>query len=181
MFCHNPLFQHTEGDWRFLWTPADPHGREVFVWDTGDGALKGFGVRMMPSGIASYLVQYRTKQGRTRRLVIGKVGVLTPDKARKLAGEKLKEVAKGADPSAERHRARREALTVSELADLYLAGGPAAKPNKKAASWATDRSNIERHVKPLLGRKLAASLTHDHVVKFQRDGPHDGNLRASCR
>lgn len=147
----------------------DPNGHEVFVWDTGDGALKGFGVRMMPSGIASYLVQYRTKEGRTRRLAIGKVGVLTPDEARTLAGEKLKEVAKGGDPSAERHRVRREALTMAELADLYLAEGPAAKPNKKASSWGTDRSNIERHIKPLLGRKLAASLMHDDVVRFQRD------------
>jgi integrase len=147
----------------------DPAGREVFVWDTGDGALKGFGVRMMPSGIASYLVQYRTKEGRTRRLAIGKVGVLTPDEARSLAGDKLKEVTKGGDPSAERHRVRREALTVAALADLYLAEGPAAKPNKKASSWGTDRSNIERHVKALLGRKLVAALTHDDVVRFQRD------------
>lgn len=147
----------------------DPNGREVFVWDTGDGALKGFGVRMMPSGIGSYLVQYRTKEARTRRLAIGKVGVLTPDEARKLAGDKLKEVAQGGDPSAERHRVRREALTITELANLYLAEGPAAKPNKKASSWATDRSNIERHVTPLLGRKLARSLTYDDVVRFQRD------------
>lgn len=147
----------------------DPVGRDVFAWDTGDGALKGFGVRMKPSGAASYLVQYRTKEGRTRRLAIGKVGVLTPDEARTIAGDKLKEAAKGGDPSAERHRVRREALTITQLADLYLAEGPAVKPNKKASSWATDRSNIERHVKPLLGRKLAASLTHDDVVKFQRD------------
>jgi integrase len=69
-----------------------------------------------------------------------------------------------------RTRVRREALRLAELADLYLAEGPAAKPNKKASNWATDRSNIERHVKPLLGRKLATSLTHDDVVRFPRDG-----------
>jgi integrase len=147
----------------------DPGGRETFVWDSGDGALKGFGVRVAPGGTASYIVYYRTREGRSRRLVIGRVGVLTPDEARTLARDRLKEVEKGGDPSAERHRARRDAMTISKLADLYLAEGPAAKPNKKASSWATDRSNIERHVKPLLGRKLAAALTHDDAVRFQRD------------
>lgn len=33
----------------------------------------------------------------------------------------------------------------------------------------TDRSNLERHVKPLLGRKLAKELTRADVVKFQTD------------
>jgi integrase len=147
----------------------NPEGRESFAWDSGDGALKGFGVRVAPGGTMSYIVYYRTREGRSRRLVIGRVGPLTPDEARVIAGDKLMEVAKGGDPSADRHRARREALTITELAHLYLADGPAAKPNKKASSWATDRSNIERHVKPLLGRKLAAALTRDDVVRFQRD------------
>jgi integrase len=146
----------------------DPAGRDAFVWDSGDGAIKGFGVRMKPSGAASYLVQYRTREGRTRRLVLGRVGVLTPDHARTLAGDKLKEVSLGGDPSADRHLAR-EALTVAELADLYLREGPAAKPNKKASSWAADGSNIERHVKPLLGRKTAKSLTQADIAKFQAD------------
>jgi hypothetical protein len=26
----------------------DPRGRDVFKWDAGDGALKGFGVRVKP-------------------------------------------------------------------------------------------------------------------------------------
>jgi len=146
----------------------DPTGADVFVWDAGDGAIKGFGVRMKPSGAASYLVQYRTREGRTRRLVLGKVGIITPDEARTLAAETLKQVAHGGDPSAERHRAR-EALSVADLADLYLAEGLAAKPNKRASSWATDRSNIERHVKPLMGRKLAKALTQADVAKFQAD------------
>ena len=55
-----------------------PDGKDVFLWDSGDGALKGFGVRMKPSGTAAYIVQYRTAEGRTRRLAIGKVGTLTP-------------------------------------------------------------------------------------------------------
>ncbi len=146
----------------------DP-GREKFVWDSGDGALKGFGVRVAPGGTESYIVYYRTREGRSRRLVIGRVGVLTPDEARALARDRLKEVEQGGDPSAERHRARREALTIAELAELYLAEGPAEKSNKKASSWGTDRSNIERHVKPLLGKKLAVALTQSEVAKFQAD------------
>jgi hypothetical protein len=36
--------------------PSDPGGREAFVWDGGDGGLKGFGVRIAPGGTKSYMV-----------------------------------------------------------------------------------------------------------------------------
>jgi integrase len=140
----------------------DPNGREVFVWDE---ALRGFGVRMMPSGTASYLVQYRTAEGRTRRLRIGKVGTLTPDQAREIARDKLVAAAKGADPSAERH-AVRTAMTVAQLCDLYLAE---AKERVKASTLAMDRSRIGRHVKPLLGRYTVRSLTPEDIEKMQLD------------
>jgi hypothetical protein len=35
---------------------SDPGGRESFVWDGGDGGLKGFGVRIAPGGTKSYIV-----------------------------------------------------------------------------------------------------------------------------
>src|SRR5579859_4621253 len=91
-------------------------GRDLFVWDDD---LRGFGVRMKPSGRASYLIQYRTSHGATRRMVVGQIGALTPDEARKLARVRIGEVEQGRDPSAERHQ-RRDALTVKSLCDEYL-------------------------------------------------------------
>jgi integrase len=149
-------------------------GGDVFVWDTGDGAIKGFGVRMKPSGIASYLVQYRNREARTRRLVLGRVGTLTPDEARDLANDKLKEVAKGGDPSAER-KAARNAMTVGELCDWYLAeakvGGILGKRHRfiKASTLAMDASRIEQHVKPLIGKRAVAGLTQSDIEKLQAD------------
>ncbi len=43
-------------------------GRDVFGWDT---ELRGFGVRVKPSGVKTFLIQYRNAEGRTRRLVLG--------------------------------------------------------------------------------------------------------------
>ena len=143
----------------------DPAGRDRFLWDAGDGALKGFGVRVKPSGVASYIVQYRNNEGRTRRLALGRVGVLTPEEARREAGDKLKEATTGGDPSAERHAARK-AMTVAELCDWYLKD---AAVRVKPSTLAMDRSRIECHVKPLLGRRTVAALTLTDIERFQAD------------
>jgi integrase len=142
----------------------DPN-RDVFQWDSGDGALKGFGVRVKPSGVASYFVQYRNKEGRTRRLVLGRVGELTPNEARQLAADRLKEARTGGDPSAERHAAR-QAVTVAQLCDLYAAD---AKGRIKPSTLAMDRSRIECHVKPLIGRRTVGALTRRDIERFQTD------------
>jgi integrase len=146
----------------------DPAGKERFVWDEGDSSVKGFGIRIMAGGTASYLVQYRNSFGQTRRLGIGRVGVLTPEEARTLAVSRLSEVQHGGDPSATR-KALRCAISVADLIEVYLKDGPIEKPRKKPSSWATDRSNLTRHVLPLLGTKIAKTLTSQDISRFQSD------------
>ncbi|MGH7123422.1 MAG: tyrosine-type recombinase/integrase [Stellaceae bacterium] len=136
--------------------------RELFVWDS---ELRGFGVRIMPkpSGVGSFFIQYRSPEGRTRRFTIGRLGTLAPDQARDLAADKLRDVAKGRDPSAERRRLR-EGITVAELCDLYLED---AEGRVKASTLAMDKSRINVHVKPLLGRRSVASLTSADIERMQ--------------
>jgi integrase len=142
----------------------EPNGRDYFVWDED---MPGFGVRVFASGKKSYLVQYR-KDGRSRRVSIGLHGKLTPDEARLMAKAHLGDVAKGHNPAEERAVIRRDP-TVSELCDLYLKEGRAAKPTKKESSWKTDGSNIERHIRPLLGNRKLRSLTKADIQRFQAD------------
>ena len=48
------------------------------VWD---GELMGFGLLVLPTGIKSYIFNYRTPEGRDRRITIGKHGDWTPTQA----------------------------------------------------------------------------------------------------
>jgi integrase len=144
---------------------------EVYAWCS---ELRGFGVRMLPSGVAAYLIKYRNHERRTRKMVLGRVGILTPEEARGIAREHLAAVARGEDPAEKRQDARR-ATTVGELCERYwiaaqdglVLGKRGAA--KKASTLLTDRSRIDRHIIPLLGLRRVADLTCVDVAKFMRD------------
>lgn len=142
-----------------------PTDAEYFVWDSD---LIGFGVRVRKSGAASYVIKYRVGSGRnapTRRLTIGSVGTLTPDGARRAAKVKLAQAATGGDPAADRAKERAE-LNIAQLADLYLDEGC---ETKKPSTVLNDRSRIERHIKPLLGKKRVGEVTSADVARAMRD------------
>ncbi|MGQ0660141.1 Arm DNA-binding domain-containing protein [Sphingosinicella sp.] len=54
-------------------------GNSAMLWD---GELKGFGIRAFPSGTKKFIVQYRTRAGRQRRMTLGAYGPLTVERAR---------------------------------------------------------------------------------------------------
>lgn len=145
---------------------VEPSDRDAFLWDS---EVKGFGLKATPTGAKSYVLQYRTPEGRSRRFTIGKHGSpWTCEEARKRAVDLLRGLADGVDPLQAKTEAR-SVLTVKELAELYLAEGPAEKPNKKASSWETDASNFRRHIIPLLGVRSIKSITPSDISKLQAD------------
>lgn len=140
-----------------------------------DTDVLGFAARRQRSEAITYLVRYRTAEGRERWHKIGRHGApWTPDQARDEAKLVLGEVAKGLDPAGEK-AALRKAATMAELCDDYLKAMEAGhvltrsgKP-KKVSTATIDRGRIETHIKPLLGRHLVTALTQQDVRRFMNE------------
>ena len=100
---------------RFVET-VEPSTKAIVLFDE---QVTGFGLRIMPSGVRSYFVQYRSQDGRSRWFTIGTHGRVTAEEARKRARQILAEVTQGKDPAADRDTSR-QMPTISDLLDRYL-------------------------------------------------------------
>jgi integrase len=147
-------------------------GPSEIIWDT---SVTGFAARRQKGDAVTYLVKYRTTEGRQRWHVIGRHGSpWTPEEARDRARRLIGMVKDGADPAAEK-RAARKAKTVAELCDAYLTDAEAGrvltrnKEPKKPSTLAIDTGRVERHIKPLLGGLAVAAVTRDDVERFLHD------------
>jgi integrase len=141
---------------------AKPSARDCFLWDS---ELKGFGLKVTPTGAKVYLVQYRTggRGAPTKRVTIGRHGApWTPDQARRKAKALLSEVAGGADPAAEKRaeRQRRGAAVAGDDGTLEAVAtrwfNVQRRDGKRSANE-VERS-FRRHVYPRLGARPIASI-----------------------
>jgi len=134
--------------------------RQHILWD---GELRGFGVRVQPTGRKSWVLFYRTTGGRKRLYAIGRYPELTLDQARREAQRLAAEVQAGGDPVEER-RQTREAPTFADLAEAYLERH--ARVHKRTAR--DDEQRIRDHLKPAWGARKADSITRADVAALHR-------------
>jgi integrase len=151
-------------------------GAETVLWDT---KLIGFGVRVQRGGGKSYVLHYRAGTGRgapLRKLTIGRHGSpWTPETARREATTLRGLIEDGADPAADK-MARREAPTMAELAERFLAEHAEAK--RKASTAAEYRRLLDKIILRALGKRKVADVTRADVTKLHhanRSAPYQAN------
>ena len=154
---------------------AKPRATRYILWDAG---LAGFGLRVEPSGSKTFIARYRAGGGRSgilRQATLGRYGVITPEEARTRARRILGAAADGKDPVDERKQNQRSGTTVGQVCDWYLEQAQASRllgrrrRPIKASTLAMDRSRIETHIKPLLGKRAVRDLTPHLLEEMQAD------------
>jgi integrase len=143
-----------------------------------DGDAKGFGVRVMPSGIKTYILEYRPGAGgrgvSKKRLSLGRHGAMTAEQARTAALEALAHIRLGADPQAEKARWR-DSLTVDGLVDAFIA----AHVEKKCKPRTAEAHEIAlRRLHEAHGGTKAEALTRPQLSTLHskfKDSPFAAN------
>ena len=145
--------------------------RDTVVWDR---ALTGFGVRVYPSGAKVYVVQARGPEG-SRRITVGRHGVIGASEARRRATLIIARIRAGEEPVPEAKKT--ESITVAALAERYLREHVAVRCKPTTATQY--RLAIERYIVPALGDIPVSSLGRSQVADLQHalsDRPAMANL-----
>lgn len=131
-----------------------------YVWD----GVPGFGVRIYPTGVKTYVLKYRNEYGRQRYHKIGNADELSASKAREKAERARDRVREGLDPNEEK-AVKRDTYTVKKLGEAYIERY--AKVRKKR--WDVDQDRLERHIYPRWGKKAAPEVARVDVDQMHRD------------
>lgn len=145
--------------------------RERVVWDDD---LKGFGVRVHPTGRKVYIVKTRYR-GKPVKVTIGPHGPVTPARARTNAAEILTGARSGRDPAGWNGR-KDEAPTVRELGRRFL---KEYVPSHCKPSTAEEyRRSVELFINPRIGKLRVPDVQRNHIAALHhglRETPYQAN------
>ncbi len=143
---------------------AKPGARPYIVYDD---EVRGFGLRIMPSGFKSWLIEYRPagagRSANKKRMALGSCSALTAAQARKIAKDMLAGIRGGADPIASR-AAEKAAATVADISTRFLAEH--IERRRKPSTAAFYRMAASRYIVPAIGARKAASVTKADVLRL---------------
>lgn len=126
------------------------------------GEGNGFTIRVMPSGVKTWLYVYAF-DGKRREMNLGGYPDVTLETARGRFDAARARVKNGFDPLAEKEQAaeaRRNAFTVADLVEEYI--DKHAKPSKKR--WQDDKRLLDKEVVPVWGKRKAEDIKKRDVV-----------------
>lgn len=136
-------------------------------YEIADERLKGFLLRVQPTGVMTYYVSYRLKDGRRNRFKLGSTQVLTPTQARDMAKKILTEVAKGTDPN--QNSSIHRNFTIEEFLDREY--WPIIL--KKRRRGAEDLKRIKRLLHAFLNKRLT-DLSTWFITKLRSERVNSG-------
>lgn len=131
---------------------------------TYDTQLPGFGIRTTAGGAKSYILNYRTRAGRERRLTIGAFPAWLTAPARKEATELKRRIDVGDDPMGAIEFAR-HAPTMADLCERYK---KEHLPHKRAYSQECDRRHLKQYVLPALKHRKVADIKYADIASLHR-------------
>ena len=132
--------------------------KDTVYWDS---ELPGFGVRAYATGSRVYVVQTRAR-GRSRRVTIGRHGLITPDEARRRAALIISRIKSGQPAMAAATAPK--GPTVAELAERYLKEH--VEVRLKPATVRMIRLDIKNHILPEFGSLRIGAVDYERVAAY---------------
>lgn len=144
---------------------TQPESKDIILRDS---ELKGFICKITPKGRRTYMLYYRTHEGRERKPAIGVHGNITCDHARDIARQWLADVSQGGDPAGEK-AIKKKALTLEEVSEAYLLN---RKKHFKPSSYKELLRMWSKDINPALGKIKVTQLDVQEVSRFHNQNSH---------
>lgn len=142
-----------------------PGDTDTMYWDD---ELKGFGLRVWPSGRKVYMVMSRVK-GRLRKITIGPHGPVTAEQARIRAHEIISEAKAGRDPAQELDQTRKSP-TMKVLGERFLDDYVAVRC--KPSTQGEYKRSVELFINPKIGTRKVTDIERRDISELHHSLRH---------